>query len=63
MDRKEGAAVVDPSWSLQASGGPDAGAASAFIAGFGVVEITFAVVFVFLVAYVTLRKLLSAAGF
>lgn len=46
-----------PSWA-----GIDSGAVAAFTAGFGIVEWSAAVLFVFLLGWVMLRKLLSAAG-
>jgi hypothetical protein len=54
--------VTVPTWSLAASGGIDPGAASGFMAGFGICEIGFAVVFTVLISFYMLKKLLSVAG-
>lgn len=54
---------MQPAWSLHATGGVDAGAATAFAAGFGVVLLAMATLLLVLVAFVTLRSIVRAAGF
>jgi hypothetical protein len=46
-----------PSWA-----GLDSGASSAFTAGLGICEMGMAILFAFLVSWVMLRRLLTAAG-
>lgn len=47
-----------PSWA-----GLGSDAVSAFMAGFGIVELAGAFMFAFLIGFVMLKKLITAAGF
>lgn len=55
--------MSQPTWSIQASNGPDSGATASFAAGLGVAFWAFALVFAALVVWALLRRLLAIIGY